>query len=252
MTFLFRLRSLLMCVGAIAVCLSPFLPWLKLEVMGMHFTLPGFLWHGAGLWAVGAALLLLTLSRWRRAPMFVLLLILLGADWLWQDAEHIYTRGDIFLAQWQLKLAPLNDMLAKVNLSTLDVYRRSTPFERMGMGLYFAASGLAAVFSGWLLGMVLEVRLGSSVLSVLTGSPRCRACGFSVGTSMRFCPGCGMNRTREPACRRCGEELEASFRFCGHCGEVAGLEPPRVRLALQPAHSLVVGSDEKESDSSGP
>lgn len=252
MTFLFRLRALLLCAGAITLCVSPVLPWLKLEVMGMHFTLPGFLWHGAGLWAVGAAILLLAISRWRRAPVCIFLLLLLGADWLWQDAEHIYTRGDIFLAQWQIKLAPLNDMLAKVNLSTLDIYRRSTPSERMGSGLYFAAAGWAGILSGWILGLVLEVRLGSGLLSVLTGSPRCRECGFSVGAGLRFCPGCGMNRTRKPGCRRCGEELGSGYQFCGHCGEVASLDAPIARPALPSVPSLALGSGEKESGSSGP
>ena len=219
MNFLFRLRGLLCSFGGLCLCVAPFLAWMKLDFLGLKMGIPGFFWHGAWLFGLGASVVILSLSGWRRLSPALLVLAGAGIFLVYHDGQQIWIRGDYFLAQWQLRLAPLNQMLANLNMATLEIYHRTPPQERIGEGLYWAIGGLVAVVSGWVLGLWVEVQRGASPLSVALGSPRCRDCHFPVGASMRFCPGCGRSRTGLPACRRCGESVKKGYCYCPGCGE---------------------------------
>ena len=219
MRILFPLRVVLYLTGGTLLALAPFLPWLKLNVLGLQLTVPGILWNGAWLAGIGALIAMTAPFRPRRLTPLVLLAALGAARLTWLDYQQVWTRGDYFLAQWQVKLAPLNQMLAQLNLTPLDVYHKTPPEQRIGWGFTWAAAALALIALGWLCEVVLEISQGASWISVLLGSPRCKDCQTAVAPSMRFCPGCGRKRHRQDSCRRCGEPLASGYRYCPACGE---------------------------------
>ena len=225
MNVLFRLPSILLSLSGACLCLAPFLTWMRLQVFGLHMLLPGFLWHGVWLGGVGGIILLLTLNRRHTSPL-VPAALSLGGYALWQDYHLIWQRGDYFLAECQLKLAPFNQVLAQLNLASLEIYQRSNPADRLGIGIYLAAAGLALGLCGWFLALAGEMRRGSGLISLLLGGSRCRDCSCRLTTPMRFCPGCGRNRSGQACCARCGGELRQQYHFCPSCGEERSIAKP--------------------------
>lgn len=82
----------------------------------------------------------------------------------------------------------------------------------MGLGLGFGIGGAMGNAAG---GM-------DPVMSTKENMKECPSCHSKIGESLKFCPHCGSDttkQTKKTACSSCGYEYPAGTRFCPGCGK---------------------------------
>lgn len=212
-------------LGALVLMVAPFLGWAEVRLLGTRVGLPGLMLGGAALLALGLASSIAVLVR-ARLPAFHGLAGLVAVAVTGWDLHHILARTQYVMDRLQLSLIDVNQMLARFNVSPIELFTREpTPWRYVGTGVWVAFAGAGLL----LVGVGLEVlgyrRDGKSALSSALGLPRCSRCGFRVGHDMHFCPGCGELMVGEHTCTACGAPIARGFRYCPACGGKAATEP---------------------------
>ena len=198
------MNRLIYLLGALLLTVSPFLSWQNATVLGVTWPLPGFLWHGAWLLFLGTLAAFLSLGPWRPG-WFMGVIAFCAAYVTFVDVRQILSRGEYALAQLQLKLASVNSMLAQLNLTPIEIYRRTEdPWTLVGAGPWVACAGAFLLA----LGVVFERAVFL----------RCRTCRAALERPMHFCVVCGENRSGRRMCRGCRTELRQKWAYCPACG----------------------------------
>lgn len=206
-------------LGALTLIVAPFFGWAEVEIFDSAIGVPGLLLHGSILLALGLVVSTAILVGARLPGFHALATVAAGAVTAW-DLSRILARTEYFMGRVQLSLADLNHMLARLNVTPIEVFdRAASPWQYVGSGVWVGVAGTALLGVGVLLELLGYRGEGKTALSVLFGMPRCAACGFSVRHGMRFCPGCGQLLAGERPCRACGAPLARGYTFCPDCGQ---------------------------------
>ncbi|HXE72645.1 MAG TPA: zinc ribbon domain-containing protein [Candidatus Nitrosotenuis sp.] len=205
-------------LGAVLLVAAPFLAWARVSALGLTVSIPGLFLHASLLVALGLLYLGVLLAPAPR-PGLGALAALLGALVVAWDVRLILVRTDYVLGRLQLALAGLNEVLDKVRLGPLDLgLAAEKGLGHLGPGPWLALLGSALLLGGALLEASAWASGTRALLSVLTGSPRCRACRHRVALDMAWCPGCGRSLRPGRACQECRQWLEEDWRHCPRCG----------------------------------
>ncbi len=190
-------------VLALGVCL----PWYRLPVAGWHLPAPA--WNQVGLLRLVTVFLLLGRALgWSSLRWGVRLTLPFGWFGWWTAEQSFRTWGATYIAPLQLRLAEVNSLLAKFNMSGVDLYepalwRQLEP--SWGWGL---------------------VGLGLLLISVQTLGDRsavqiCPGCRFKAPLGNCFCACCGHRFRPFLGCTRCAKVPLPNDRFCRACGTPA-------------------------------
>jgi len=191
-------------VVALTLSISLLIPWFRLPVLGWEIPAPA--WNRAGL----ACLVLagFHLLRAVGGPPFrwlVRIATLPALYFWWVSPEWAKAWGARHLAPAQLKLAPLNNALARLGGDTLELYKPPLWKTLEPQTGWYVAGGTL------ILTLLLTSFDGPNRLT-------CSSCKGTFTEDDRFCGECGEALKGGPHCGHCGEELNPNDKFCRRCG----------------------------------
>ncbi len=199
--------GLAMRAGGGLIALGSVLPWAWLPLAGVRLPLPGVLgW--------GALTLLLGVWLFRRAPWWAALLSSMVSI-----AAALEVRATLpaainrALLGMELRLQPMNNLLARFGIAPLDIFDFATPWDRL------RGPGVPVVVLGGLLALAGALVTAASLLGAYD-LRRCIACGHRNRPTRvtAFCVRCGEPMPMERTCAECHTLAEPGDLCCGVCG----------------------------------
>jgi hypothetical protein len=200
-----RAVGLLSLVSASLLFMAVCVPWFDIPVLGWQVPAPAF--NRAGLACIALACVLLirsiggTIFRWGvRAGL------LPSIYYWWHSLAEVKAWGAEYLATAQLKLSPVNQMLARMGTETITLYNAPEWRALEPTHGWYGAGGV--------LFFVL-------LLTAFDGTVKrhCLSCKAQTRENDSFCGGCGKALDSVPKCRNCGAGTESEDDFCRRCGQ---------------------------------